>query len=385
MTVPRRILAGGAVVLLCLAALGAGMVVHMALPGLAPPAAVAAAVTANPMPQAVAQTFTNQGVLCGKVMIGPREVITCFVPSGELQPGERASLAAARINLALQQGAAADDFRAMGQADQWLVAAKSQVIISVAPNEPETLQLTAQAVAERWATNITLALHEALGTTPTKPTALAPIITDAGKLTVNGAEVGVVLVGNVEVLRLTSGAAGLGPFDRAKIIADRLKAAVTAGALPQDIRAAEVYGMAVVQIRETLLVTADADEAQRAGMTPPQLAQQWAGKLGDAVAAYYASGGQLAQAAPGDWIPPEPYDDKWVPIISVLEGTKVGLARVTGPRSSVTLVQAVAQLETHWKRALTVSIYIPISPKVPGKTLDRVKGCGVSGLADIKL
>ena len=48
------------------------------------------------------------------------------------------------------------------------------------------------------------------------------------------------------------------------------------------------------------------------------------------------------------------------------------------------LVQAVAQLETNWKDHLDIDVFIPVSTKVPGKTIDRVKGCGVTGLGDFK-
>ena len=69
----------------------------------------------------------------------------------------------------------------------------------------------------------------------------------------------------------------------------------------------------------------------------------------------------------------------------MLEGVKLGVARVNGPTSQVHLAQAVAQLETHWKDFLEIDVYIPISTKVPGKTIDRVKGVGVTGLGDIEI
>ena len=74
-----------------------------------------------------------------------------------------------------------------------------------------------------------------------------------------------------------------------------------------------------------------------------------------------------------------------IPPVVPITGVKLGLARVNGPRSRVHLVQAVAQLETHWKRNLEIDVFIPISTKVPGEKLDWVKGCAVTGLADIKL
>jgi hypothetical protein len=44
-------------------------------------------------------------------------------------------------------------------------------------------------------------------------------------------------------------------------------------------------------------------------------------------------------------------------------------------------VKAVALLETHFKNTLEIEIYVPISTSVPGKTLARVQGVGVVGVA----
>ena len=92
-----------------------------------------------------------------------------------------------------------------------------------------------------------------------------------------------------------------------------------------------------------------------------------------------------ATAAPAEWVPEEPYEDKYVPILSILRGVRVGVARVNGPRSKVAMTQAVGQLELKFRDVLDIEVYIPISTKEPGKTLARVQSVGVTGLGDLKL
>ena len=390
MNLPVRVLSVVGVIALGVAAIGLGCAVRALLPGLGMPAAVAqdnVAAVERVLPQATAEMFTHKGRICGKVLIEGREVIATTYSKSGVEAYERASIAAARISLALQDGVAPEDFRAMEQDGEWVVVAGSRVIISLHRREAKDLDITLQDLAERWASNIAMALHEAFGTRPgaegTEP--LPPVVAEAQRLDVAGAEVGVLVVNGAEVLRITAGAPGLTPFERAQIVADRLRQAVADGALPQDIRAADLYGMAVVQVSEMLLITVNEADAQKAGKSPEVLAREWAGKLSEAVAGHYAGAGHPIEPPPGGWQPTEPYDDKWVPIISVLEGVKLGIARVNGPRSRVRLVQAVAQLETHWKDYLEIDIYVPISTKVPGEKLDRVDGCAVTGLADIRL
>jgi hypothetical protein len=76
--------------------------------------------------------------------------------------------------------------------------------------------------------------------------------------------------------------------------------------------------------------------------------------------------------------------NKIVPILSVGEGIQVGVAQVRGPASRVKKVQAVAELDTHFKDVLQIEIYVPISTKVPGKKLARVQGVGVFATAAYK-
>jgi hypothetical protein len=378
----------------CFGALGLGHLTRMALPGLGTPPAVAqeAATTtsaapsaaATTFPRATTETFTKDGVVRGRVLIAGKEVIRCVWPNGELHPYERAALAAARINLALDQGVRPEEFRAVDRDGNWMVVARDIVVISIGPKDPGVYGISAEALAQRWASAITTALYAAVGQKPPAQQPLPPFPVEVRRTTVGGQDAGVMLVNGKQVLTIAAAASGLSGYERTGIVADRLKKAVADGALPQDVRVGDAYGIPVVQIGETLLVTIDQEDARAAGKTPQALAQEWAGRVANSIADFYASIGRPEYPAE-QWQPTEPYEDKWVPIVSILEGVKLGLARVSGPASQVRLVQAVAQLETHWKDFLEIDVYIPISTTVPGKTIDRIKGVGVTGLGDIKL
>ncbi len=78
-----------------------------------------------------------------------------------------------------------------------------------------------------------------------------------------------------------------------------------------------------------------------------------------------------------------------VPILTVGGGTYAGAVQVSGPKSLVDQVKAVAQLQGTVKIGgrVTAKVLIPISTRgVSDPTkLSRVKGVGVSALVDLKL
>jgi hypothetical protein len=86
-----------------------------------------------------------------------------------------------------------------------------------------------------------------------------------------------------------------------------------------------------------------------------------------------------------DWQPSERYEDKYVPIVSLLEGTRLGVARVNGPRSRVALTQAVVQFSIGFGDFLDIDIHVPVSTREPGPPISRVQGVGLTGLGDVKL
>jgi hypothetical protein len=94
--------------------------------------------------------------------------------------------------------------------------------------------------------------------------------------------------------------------------------------------------------------------------------------------------GVPSQAA-RQWQPPEQYDQKYVPIISLLQGTRIGVARVNGPHSRVTLTQAVAQFSIVFGDYVDIDIYVPVSTRETGLPVSRVQGVGVTGVGDLRL
>ena len=229
----------------------------------------------------------------------------------------------------------------------------------------------------------------------------------AERLWEDGEEQGVLKVGGAEILGIHTTSGGLTGYERAMIVAKRINDALGQGVAPGEVQAEQVGEMWVVKMGDATLITANAEEAATAGLTPQELAEMWANEIsvslllappteelaeeGEAEAGEEAAEEPAEEAEEGgevevaDWQPAEPYKNKIVPIISVLEGIRIGIARVNGPQSAVNQVQAVAQLETHYKKTLEIDVYVPISTKVPGKTLARVQGVGVTGLGDLRL
>lgn len=81
--------------------------------------------------------------------------------------------------------------------------------------------------------------------------------------------------------------------------------------------------------------------------------------------------------------------NKFVPIISVGKGTRVGVARVSGPARSVENVRAVAMVEGRFQGRFRVNAMVPVAtepkPDDDGKRLNRVQDVAVTGLGNYRL
>jgi hypothetical protein len=75
---------------------------------------------------------------------------------------------------------------------------------------------------------------------------------------------------------------------------------------------------------------------------------------------------------------------KIVPIVSVGQGAYIGAAQVVGAAAGINKVQAVAAVEGVMGKA-SGTMLVPISTKIPGKSLAKVNGVGVSAVVDLKL
>ncbi len=225
----------------------------------------------------------------------------------------------------------------------------------------------------------TSAAHAQPEEEPVEVTSAANVIGDR--------DVGEVMVADSVVLRIRTAAGGFSAADRADIVADRLRDMLLSGLQPSEIHAGMMRGQTAVLAGDRLIVTADQEHANLNETTPTTLAQEWAANLAGALGGEPGAP-EIAEEtapAPAEWQPSEPYDDKDVPIISVGRGIRIGMARVSGPASKVAQVEGVAQLESNLSNFGDVEIYVPISTKVPGESLDRINECAVVGLADLKL
>ena len=230
---------------------------------------------------------------------------------------------------------------------------------------------------------------------------VATIAVSSRPATIDGAEVGEVLIGEDVVIRLRATLGGLTPDERAMVVASRLLGWANA---PDryELSVLEIDNdMAVINAGDSSISTVGVGDAEPIDSTTLDLANDWRNNILIAMGEAPAPADTVADvtkppegAAPaegtaavdsGEWVPEEPYRDKIVPIISVLEGIRIGAARVSGPESKVRTVKAVAQLETDFRDFLEIDVYVPITTEKPGKTIDRVQGVGVSALGDLRL
>lgn len=244
----------------------------------------------------------------------------------------------------------------------------------------------------------------------------------AEKIVLDDQEQGIVVLGANQPLRIRTSAGGFTGYERAMVVVNRLNNGLEAGLQADQIQAAGYNGEQVVTGAGTNLITVNQAEADIRDLTRSQLADIWAANLRVAVDAAWQTPApdegepaegefleqpptdETAEADPSEeqppageeeteeptvaveeWQPEEPYKDKIVAIVSFGEGARLGIARVNGPQSAVDQVQAVAQLETSYKDYVDIEIYVPISTKVPGQTLSRVQGVGITGVGDLRI
>jgi hypothetical protein len=196
----------------------------------------------------------------------------------------------------------------------------------------------------------------------------------AREATIDGRQVGEVVVDGKVVLRIRSAAGGLSAYRRGQIVADRLNQLTNDSTKPEDITTGIVNGQEVVLADGQILVTADTTHARLNGTTPTILAHQWAGNLRMAF-----GGDTLAVTAA------TPTSQKIVPIISVGNGVRIGGAQVTGPKNRVNEVVAVAQIEGTFQSAVRVRILVPVSTENVVQKITRVPQTSVTALVDIKI
>jgi hypothetical protein len=216
--------------------------------------------------------------------------------------------------------------------------------------------------------------------------------------TIDGQQVGEVLVDQKVIFRIRTGAGGYTAPQRAQVVAERLSDMVNSGNLSaNDVRESFMNGERVLTANGELLITADQYHARVNGTTPTALAGMWEHNLQNALMGMPVGGSNIANnlgspvgnsgrygsASLSDVGPT--LRTKMVPILSAGTGIRLGLAQVTGPKRNVDDVKAVAELQTEWKRAARARLYVPISDLNVTKGIHRVPRVGVSGLANVRL
>jgi hypothetical protein len=221
----------------------------------------------------------------------------------------------------------------------------------------------------------------------------------------DGKRVAEVLIGERSVIVLLTSAGGYRPLERAEIVANRLRAALTSDIRPEEVTVSSVPSGAGLNIRDQLIVAIYPTEANAHGATPTALARLWRDNILAAVGQPPAPeppaeqpAAEPAQPAPQeqpategaaakesedvDWTGTA---QKWVPIISVEQGgLSIGAAQIAGPPSQVNQVKAVAELRLTFRNIGRIYAYIPVRTLSVTK-LDRVQGVSVWATGDVRL
>ncbi|MGD8238296.1 MAG: hypothetical protein PVH68_07090 [Armatimonadota bacterium] len=347
-----------------------------------------------------AQKVTQGGAVLGRVLVDGAPVIEYLVNAGWYDGYERALIAAGNLRKVLDAGAASHHFRAGRVQDYEAVMADGEKIITVDPADAQYNSTPAVRLARNWADNIANAV--ALAEQRVAPPPPEPELSiEAERTQIGDNTVGDVLIDDRIVIRVWKGIDGQSPFDRSKAIAKRIRDSVEDGYGPTDLAVGEQKNRTALLAGDKLIAYVDPYHAQLNNSTEDNLARIWGANIAEALeAAGVESTRPVAEpepVGPGPGPGPGPveqyddawyqerYGDKWVPILSVPDGIRIGAARVNGPKNDLRLVQAVAQIETPWHDTLEIDIYVPISTKRPGKFLSRVQGVGVTALADYDL
>lgn len=364
----RRWLPG---VLACVCAFAAGIALRNATPLRITPVAWADEVANSPGITWERQMVGDQER--GVVKIDNQTVVELRAATTGATPAQRAEVIAGRLQQALALGAGSPQVYWEMHGNEAVVR-MANVLIATASGEEAAAQYTTPAsLAQAWATAIATALEAYGGGFPRPPIR-------AELQTVNNQEVAVVLIGEATAMQIWTPAGGFSPYERADAVTRRLNQALDQGLQRRELVARQVDGVWAVVAGDTTLITANQQEADRRDLTPQRLADTWLYGLSEAL-----YGEAPISSTPGEtWTPAERYDQKLVPVLSVLRGVRVGVAQVQGPYSLVHQVEAVAQLEFTFQKAATINVYVPIDTQSLSK-LSRVQGVGLTGLADIRV
>jgi len=224
----------------------------------------------------------------------------------------------------------------------------------------------------------------------------------------DGARVAEVLIGDTAVMVMRTSAGGYSPIERAEIVANRLRSAMSDEMEATEVQVQPVTSGQGVYVGKQLIVAVYQTEADAHKATPTALAGMWRDNIiraaglevaeppadakppaekpvgGEAPAEkpVEATGEPTAEAAPAvDWTGTA---QKWVPIFSLeTEGASVGAAQIAGPPSQVAQVRGVAELRLNFRNLGRIYAYVPV--RTISTNLDRVQGVSVWAIGDVQL
>ncbi len=230
--------------------------------------------------------------------------------------------------------------------------------------------------------------------------AVAPEAVTSRAGTMNGAQVGEVLISGQSVILIRTGTGAYSPAKRADIIAGRLRTALSGKVAASGVRVGKTTAGGAtrnaVYVGKALIVAVTQQEADGHGATTPALATLWrdniARALGETQPPPAPAPQPAGQAAttPQPAVPPAPTVDwtgsaqKWVPIFSLEStGAAIGAAQVAGPPAQLDKTKGVMELRLDFQSIGRIYAYIPVA-SISTK-LDRVQGVSVWAIGDLEL
>lgn len=103
-----------------------------------------------------------------------------------------------------------------------------------------------------------------------------------------------IFINNSEVIRFRSSAGGFSPFNRAKVVANKLYQFLLEGGNPRDIKPGLENGQVVIRTGENILITVDEKSAQLANSSERMLALVWANRIRESMGVESIERGQIA-------------------------------------------------------------------------------------------
>lgn len=119
--------------------------------------------------------------------------------------------------------------------------------------------------------------------TPPPETSQAQLRVRALREIAGGKEIGVLMIGDVVVFRISTTFEGKSSLQRAEIVAEKLNRLLGQGLKPEEVRQGFLAGRYIIAARDEVLVTIDEELARNNGTSPPALAALWAKRIQDAM------------------------------------------------------------------------------------------------------